>query len=165
MKSIIEKYDMILEALKNELKSFYGERLISAVVFGSVGRRTPNYNSDIDILIIAENLPTGRIKRIKEFGFIEDKLESLIASLKNSGINTYISPVIKTPEEVAAGSPLFLDMTLDAQILIDKDGFFANELERLRKRLNVLGSKRINRGNAFFWDLKPDYKPNEDIII
>jgi predicted nucleotidyltransferase len=165
MKSIIEKYDMILEALKNELKSFYGERLISAVVFGSVGRHAPNYNSDIDILIIAEKLPTGRIKRIKEFGLIEDKLESLIASLRNSGINTYISPVIKTPEEVAAGSPLFIDMTLDAQILIDKDGFFANELERLRKRLNVLGSKRIHRGNAFFWDLKPDYKPNEDIII
>ena len=165
MKSIIEKYDMILEALKNELKSFYGERLVSAVVFGSVGRRTPNYNSDIDILIIAEKLPTGRIKRIKEFGLVENSLESLIASLRNSGINTYISPVIKTPEEAAAGSPLFLDMTLDAQILIDKDGFFTNELDRLRKRLKVLGSKRINRGNAFFWDLKPDYKPNEDIII
>lgn len=56
-------------------------------------------------------------------------------------------------------------MTLDAQILIDKDGFFARELENLRKRLNILGSKRIYRGNAFFWDLKPDYKPNEDIII
>ena len=165
MKSIIEKYDMILEALKNELKSFYGERLVSAVVFGSVGRRTPNYNSDIDILIIAEKLPTGRIKRIKEFGLVENSLESLIASLRNSVINTYISPVIKTPEEAAAGSPLFLDMTLDAQILIDKDGFFTNELDRLRKRLKVLGSKRINRGNAFFWDLKPDYKPNEDIII
>ena len=70
-----------------------------------------------------------------------------------------------TPEEVGAGSPLFLDMTLDAQILIDKDGFFARELGNLRKRLNILGSKRIYRGNAFFWDLKPDYKPNEDIII
>ena len=165
MKSIIEKYGMILEALKNELKSFYGERLISAVVFGSVGRRTPNYNSDIDILIIAEKLPTGRIKRIKEFGLVEEKLESLIGSLKDSGINTYISSVIKTPEEAAAGSPLFLDMTLDAQILFDKNDFFADELDRLRKRLNVLGSKRIYRGNAFFWDLKPDYKPNEDIII
>ena len=116
MKSTIEQYDMILEALVNELKSFYGERLISAAVFGSVGRRTPNYNSDIDILIIAEKLPTGRIKRIKEFGLVEEKLESLIGSLKDSGINTYISPVIKTPEETASGSPLFLDMTLDAHL-------------------------------------------------
>ena len=165
MESILEKYDMFLEALKNELKLFYGERLISAVVFGSVGRRTPNYNSDVDILIISEKLPAGRIKRVKEFGLIEERLEPLIHSLKDCGINTYISPVIKTPEEVWAGSPLFLDMTLDAQILIDKDGFFARELENLRKRLNILGSKRIHRGNAFFWDLKPDYKPNEDIII
>ena len=110
-------------------------------------------------------MPTGRIKRIKEFGLVEEKLESLIGSLKDLGINTYISPVIKTPEETAAGSPLFIDMTLDAQILFDKNYFFADELERLRKRLNVLGSKRIYRGNAFFWDLKPDYKPNEDIII
>ncbi len=165
MESILEKYDMLLEALKNELKSFYGERLISAVVFGSVGRRTPNYNSDIDILIISEKLPAGRIKRVKEFGLVEERLEPLINSLKDCGINTYISPVIKTPEEVGAGSALFLDMTLDAQILIDKAGFFARELENLRKRLNILGSKRIYRGNAFFWDLKPDYKPNEDIII
>ncbi len=150
MKSTIEQYDMILEALVNELKSFYGERLISAAVFGSVGRRTPNYNSDIDILIIAKKLPFGRKKRVKEFGLVEKKLEPLIVSIKNSGINTYISPVIKTPEEAAAGSPLFLDMTLDAKILIDNGDFFANKLKNLRKRLSILGSKRIHMGNAFF---------------
>jgi hypothetical protein len=56
-------------------------------------------------------------------------------------------------------------MTCDAKILYDKDGFFTKVLSNLRDRLNELGSKRIFRGNAFFWDLKPDYKPYEDIII
>ncbi len=162
---LLEKYNQLLEALVVQLKLFYGERLTSAAVFGSVGRQMPNYHSDIDILIIAEELPVGRIKRVAEFEFVEKKMEDLIESLKDFGINTYLSPVIKSKDEVIAGSPLFLDMTVDAKILYDKGDFFATVLNGLRKRLSELGSKRIFRGNAFFWDLKPDYKPYEDITI
>jgi hypothetical protein len=35
------------------------------------------------------------------------------------------SPVFKSPEEVEAGSPLFLDMVDDARILCDPEGFLA----------------------------------------
>jgi hypothetical protein len=35
-----------------------------------------------------------------------------------------LSPVFKTPQEVEAGSPLFLDMIADARLLFDRDGFF-----------------------------------------
>ena len=49
----------------------------------------------------------------------------------------------------------------DTRILYDEGGFFAAVLDRLRARLRQLGSRRIWRGNAWYWDLKPDFKPGE----
>jgi hypothetical protein len=76
-----------------------------------------------------------------------------------------LSPVFKTPAEVELGSPLFLDMVQDARILHDPDGLLAARLDRLRARLAELGARRIWRGNAWYWDLKPDLKPGEVITL
>ena len=49
-------------------------------------------------------------------------------------------------------------MTEDARILHDPDRCLASVLDSLRTRLRELGSKRIWRGDAWYWDLKPDYR-------
>ena len=59
-----------------------------------------------------------------------------------------LSPVFKTPAEVEAGSPLFLDMIDDARLLHDPDGFFQRFLDGFRRRLQGLGARRIWLGNA-----------------
>jgi len=148
--------------LLSEIKSYYSERLVSVVVFGSVARETQTFDSDLDLLIVVEKLPSGRMKRIREFESIEEKIEPLLESLhRKEGIHTYISAIIKSPEEAEKGSPIFLDMVEDARILFDRNGFFEEVLDKLKKRLKELGSKRIWKGNAWYWDLKPDYKPGE----
>lgn len=154
-------YNEVKEKLVSQTKEFYGDRLVSLVIFGSVARKTQRHDSDIDILIIANNLPDGRLKRAMEFEEIEEKMESLFKELKRKGIHTCLSPVFKTPQEAEEGSPLFLDMVDDAEIVFDKDGFFLKLLERLRNRLSNLGSKRIWRDNCWYWVLKPDYRPKE----
>jgi hypothetical protein len=58
-----------------------------------------------------------------------------------------------------------LDMTEEAIILYDRDGFFAGILERLRKKLRELGAQRKRKGKVWYWDLKPDYKPGEVIDL
>lgn len=162
MDSILkERFKEIQERILSEIKLFYGERLISVVIFGSSARETQRFDSDIDILIIVKDLPKGRMKRIREFEAVEDSVEPFLTLLQKEGINTCISAVIKTPEEALTGSPLFLDMVEDAKILFDKDGFFSHMLKRLRDTLKELGAKRIWKGNAWYWDLKPDYKPGE----
>lgn len=160
-----ERFKDLENRLLSEIKSLYGERLISVIVFGSVARETQKFDSDIDILIIAKDLPKGRIRRVREFESVEDTIEPFLKSLQEEGINTYISSILKSPEEADQGSPLFLDMVEDARILFDRDGFFSLILERLRKRLKELGSKRIWRGDAWYWDLKPDYKPGDVIEL
>ncbi len=161
-----DKFKEIQALLLSGLKFFYGDRLVSVVLFGSVARETQTFDSDIDLLIIATKLPRGRTKRMKEFESVEKKVEPLLETLrKEYGIHTYISPIIKTPEEAERGSPLFLDMVEDAKILFDRDRFFEKRLERLRQKLKELGARRIWRGNAWYWDLKPDYQPGDIIEL
>lgn len=160
-----ERFKELQDKLLAEVKSFYGDRLISFVVFGSVARETYRFDSDIDLLIIAEDLPKGRMKRVAQFLTVEDRIETFLESLRKEGMNTYISSVFKTPEEAEMGSPLFLDMVEDASILFDRNGFFSKVLERLRNRLKELGAKRVWKGNAWYWVLKPDYKPGEVIEL
>ena len=81
------------------------------------------------------------------------------------GIYIHISPVLKTPEEVKRGSPLFLDLVENAKILYDKENFFKNKLEEIKEKLKKWGAKRYWLGNAWYWVLKPDIKPGESIEL
>jgi len=159
--NFLQRYDELLDQLLAELKRTYGRRLVAYAVFGSVGRRTPRYGSDIDFLLVVRGLPRGRFNRVEEFLKVETGLEPALKAPASEGGPIALSPVFKTPEEVEAGSPLFLDLVEDARILYDPEDFLGRYLDRLRARLRELGARRIRRGNAWYWELKPDLKPGE----
>lgn len=156
-----EHFDALLADVSVHTQRLYGDRLVSLVVFGSVGRGTPRPDSDLDLLIVADPLPDGRIARVEEFAPVEALLAARLRGGRDHGFSTECSPVFKTPAEMRAGSPLLLDMVDDARVLFDRDGVFARAMERLRERLTALGARRIWRGNAWLWDLKPDYQPGD----
>lgn len=106
------------------------------------------HDSDVDLLIIAQDLPRGRMNRVTEFEAVEAAVAGEAEQARRQGVHTELSPILKTPEEAMAGSPLFLDMIDDARILYDRDGFFARRLALLRERPPQLGIKRLWRGNA-----------------
>ena len=81
------------------------------------------------------------------------------------GVQTYLSPVFKTPGEVRQGSLLFLDMVEEARILHDRGEFLRVYLDGLRARLRELGARRVMRGGGYYWQLKPDLKPGELITL
>ncbi len=161
MPTLQAAFDELLEPLLSSCREVYGERLVAVVVFGSVGRGTPGPESDLDLLIVADPLPQGRVARAGEFGAVEAAMAPQLRSLRQRGVSTYLSPVLKTPAEMHQGSPLFLDLIEDARVLYDPAGVFAAAMDRLRQRLVELGARRVWRGNAWYWDLKPDYQPGE----
>jgi hypothetical protein len=163
--TLTERYEDLLRRLLAELRAHYGPRLVSVAVFGSVGRGTMREGSDVDVLIVARDLPRGRTARVEEFLPVEDRLAPWLRRGRPLDGEILLSPVFKTPEEAEAGSPLFLDMVEDARILHDEDGFFARRLARLRARMAELGSRRIWRGETWHWVLKPDLKPGEIIVL
>ncbi|MGC8916722.1 MAG: nucleotidyltransferase domain-containing protein [Thermoanaerobaculum sp.] len=135
--------------------------MLSLAVFGSVARQTPRPDSDLDFLVVATNLPRGRMARVAEFEEVERRMEEALAQAEHHGVHTFLSPVFKTPEELPWGSLLFWDMTEEAVILYDPKGILSRHLAAVRERLASLGARRIVRGTTRYWDLKPDYKPGE----
>ncbi len=159
--TVAAEIENLLERLREACRVFYGDRLVSLVVFGSVGRGTPRPDSDIDLLVVADPLPDGRIPRVREF----DAVEGALTSGGAGKLAHRLSPIFKTPFEVQRGSPLFLDMLEDGRLLFDRGGFFAKELAALKERLEKLGARRIWKGDAWYWDLKPDFKPGDEIVL
>ena len=161
-----EDMDWLIEKVLLLTKKAYGNNLVSLILFGSVARGVPRFDSDIDLLVVAENQPSGRMKRVAVFEEkIESGLEKDIVKLRKQGLYTSLSPVFKTKEEVLRGSPLFLDMIDSAKILFDRDGFFRGYLDGLKIRMKKLGSRRVKRGNAWYWILKPDYRQGDIIEL
>lgn len=78
---IKEAYKELAERLLKEIEQYYGPNLVSVVIFGSVAAGTMRADSDIDILICAQQLPHGRWARAKQFEQIEDGLAESMARL------------------------------------------------------------------------------------
>jgi predicted nucleotidyltransferase len=110
-----KRYAGILRDLQSAVQEEYGSRLVSLAIFGSVARGTATPQSDIDMLIVAEDLPQGRMNRVPAI----DRIEQRIQAIDAENAHFEISPVIKTPQDVRTGSPLFWDMTEHVIILHD----------------------------------------------
>jgi predicted nucleotidyltransferase len=163
--SVQDEFVVLLETVLAASREVYGDRLVTLAVFGSVGRGAPRHDSDIDLLLVADRLPDGRIPRVREFDEVERRIGPALAAARSRGIATRLAPLFKTPDEVRRGSPLFLDMIDDARLLFDREGFFRAELARLSERLSSLGARRVFRGSSWYWDLKPDFRPGDVVEI
>ena len=82
--TIQEIYEQIVRTLEPELKRFYGNRLVSVCLYGSVARGTMNNTSDLDVLVVARDLPRGRVKRIDEFRTVERALERILVRARKN---------------------------------------------------------------------------------
>jgi len=159
------QYESLVSGLLKACREVYGDSLVSVAIFGSVARGTATPDSDIDLLIVATDLPRGRMNRVAAFEPVEAAVQGEIDQLHAQGLHTEISPVIKTPEGVRQGSPLFLDMTREVMILHDRGGFLEEYLEGLRGRMERLGSRRVRAGGGYYWELKPDFRWGETIEL
>ncbi|MBO3803307.1 MAG: nucleotidyltransferase domain-containing protein [Candidatus Brockarchaeota archaeon] len=160
-----EPHWKVLSDLLQALRRRLGDRLVSLVVYGSVARGEARRDSDIDVLIVAEGLPNGRMRRSRIFEEVEEEVSESVKEAWARGYSVDFSPILKTPEEAAKLSPLYLDMVEDAVILYDEGGFFGKVLARLRERLRQLGAKRLRVGNKWYWILKDGYEAGEVISI
>lgn len=164
---VIEAFQDIQDAVLTACREVYGERLKSLAVFGSVARGVPRFDSDVDLLLIIDPLPDGRMARVREFEAVDAHpcVTAALAAAQSSGVRTTLSPVFKTPEELREGSLLFLDLTDQARLLLDRTGLLRDYLKDLARRLADLGARRIPRGGGYYWLLKPSLRPGEEISL
>ena len=152
--------------IADKLKEILQDDLVSVLIFGSAARGEAGEHSDIDLLIVAENF--GSEGRFEVFNAIDKDLKASeeYRELKDNKLGTLISPVPLTPLEVEKNPSILLDMVTDGIMLFDVDDFIENKMKNLRKKLKKMGSKKIYiDDNRYFWDLKPDYKPGDVVVI
>jgi predicted nucleotidyltransferase len=138
-----------------------GERLVSIVLFGSVARGDARPVSDIDLLIVANGFPRSLSDRRRP---LLDSWERVRAARTLPYVQWNL--VTKTPGEAGFHSPLYLDIVEDGVLILDRTGFFAAVLARMRERMRVLGSRRVHLADgSWYWDLKPDFRFGEIVEI
>jgi len=166
-KEIPEEYKKLVEEYTPLLKKHFGSRLYSVCLFGSVAKGRPAADSDIDILVVASGIPDEAGMRIRETGYIHEKLRGTEAysSLRSLGKSGLISDLYFTPEEIERHPPILLDIVEEGIILYDKESFLRNVLLSIKDRLRELGARKVVTKKGHYWVLKPDIKPGEVVRI
>jgi uncharacterized protein len=151
LRADLERYVLALEQR-------FGSDLISVVLFGSWARGEARPASDFDVLIVVRGLPRNRFERYRGLRDVACEVSSEFA--------VAVAPILLTTEEAKHTKPYYLGMLSGYVILRDTDGFFASVLERLRRRLAELGSRRYVDPDGYeYWDLKPDWKPGDVVEL
>ena len=101
------------------IREYFSSELVSVVLFGSQARGTADEHSDIDLVVIAEGIPSDwREER--------EILSKLALSSGLAGLPVAI--ILKSPEVVKASldtiQPLLFGILKGYRVLYDPEGFF-----------------------------------------
>jgi predicted nucleotidyltransferase len=142
-----------------------GDQLTAIALFGSVARGKAGPASDIDLFVVFKEAPRGVLRRRALLEPARQQLAADLEPLWEQGIYTDFVEIIRSEAEARLFHPLYLDMTVEAELLYDREGFLRDALQRLRRRLEVLGAERRSLGHTYYWDLKPQLAPGEVIEL
>ena len=167
LRSLPPEYRGLLKEYCLSMKRHFAESLVSLCIFGSLARGKPEPSSDIDVMVVAENLQQDVGERTRSTNHIHELLKKTDASatLKSLGRSTLISDIFLTPQEVEKHPPILIDMVEDAVILYDPTGFLRKVLKKLGEKLKEMGARKVVVEKGYFWILKPDVKPSEVVEI
>ncbi len=161
------EYQNLVDDFMARCRQNYGGHLKAAAFYGSVARGSARPTSDIDLILVFDTLPKDRGERVDMiFPLVQQSEDSPAAqALREYGCYPAISPFLYTVEEIERTQPILLDITEDGIILLD-NGILKSKLQKLRERLKELGAKRfIQQDGSMYWDLKPDWRPGEEIEL
>lgn len=160
-----EVFERIVQRLVDACGDHYGDRLRGVVVYGSVALGTMRPDSDVDVLVVVDDLPDGRGARVDEFGAVDARLGPVLSAAREDGVDTRISPIIRAFDELDRSGFLLFDIACDGDIRFDRSGDVAGYLERVRQRLQERGAERRPHPAGPYWVLEPDVKPGQVVEL
>jgi predicted nucleotidyltransferase len=107
----------------------FGDKIVSLVLYGSYARRDFSESSDIDLLVVLEEVG-DRYLIYKEIDVAENIPEPVYKCFKKYGYYPHISHIILSRDRAKYPRPLYLDLVSDHKILYDKDLYVKSLGER-----------------------------------
>lgn len=148
------QYSLLIGQVANALRESLGSKLIGIVLYGSVARGTPQPTSDVDVLIVARNLPPSLGERIDSFLWLDevDEVFSELEWLSKRGITPQINLNALEPAEL--GKAIFLVPSIfDLKILLDSSQLLTRKLADLQQHLERVGIEiKTDRTNIQYVD-------------
>lgn len=130
---------------------------MGVVLFGSVARGKWDKHSDIDLLVIVEGWRKRSWERSRELLEVRKKLEETQAykRLREKGVYNPIQHVSLSVREAKEFQRGLLDILMDGIILYENDKFVSQLFDRMQKKLQKMGARRIQTPDGkHYWILK-----------
>jgi hypothetical protein len=129
------------ERVCQALREGLADGLVAVALFGSHARGDAHPDSDLDVLVIADSLPDD-LRQQRRMPY-----EMLPADLEMS-----VQLVVYSRERFLRNFPSFyLDLGLDAKVLLDTDGFLEERLARIREIIREANLARERLGKDWHW--------------
>lgn len=159
-----EKHREWVTALFGKVRSHYGKDLVSLALYGSYARRENRMNSDIDLVVILNSSPGGRLQRQEDFvKHVEFPIETLAVDCGKEGLQTDVSSLILSRNEASGFLPIYLDMVAHHVLIVDRDRFMEEILRKTAEKMKRWGSLRKEAGGHWYWEIRPGLRWNEAI--
>ena len=138
----------IAELATQALQESLADRLVAVVLFGSRARGEAAPDSDWDLLVIAEELPSGALSR-----------RLFLKGLLPPACRGAVSIIARTRAEFDSHiSSLYLDLALDGKVLHDTAGYAAGKLGRLRVLLARSELTRERLASGYQWKPRGEWR-------
>jgi predicted nucleotidyltransferase len=160
-----EVFSDIVDSVVDACRQVYGERLEAVVVFGSVARHRMTPDSDVDLLVVAEPLPFGRLPRMDEFDAVERLVAPALELAEHQGVSARLSPLVRTLGELGQSGFLLFDIACDGEVHHDPEGRVVGFLAEVRERLQRRGARRQTAAGAHYWVLDPAVGPGDVVVL
>lgn len=137
----IAEPSIVLRPLVEALVSGLQQRLWAVVLFGSAARQEATETSDLDLLVVADDVPPAFTARVR-----------LVRGLVPDSLKGKVSLIVKTRAEIEGGFPLYyLDLGLDGVVLYDRGRYMEEKLETIRGLITRAGLRRERIDHGFVW--------------
>jgi len=123
--SFYEAFQRLLQDFIRQCEQIWGDRLVAVILYGPYARRLIHTQRDVDLLVVAENLPSSPWERYDTVMDLMERLEpTLQAVYETVGFYLYVSPVLKTPSELEGLDTPYVRLVRQGRVLYDRDEWF-----------------------------------------
>ena len=131
----------ILKQIVDKIKNRLGEGVLSIVLFGSMTRGDFTESSDIDVLVIARNLPDDWRDRDK---IILELVE--IGFKYGRPVHITLTDEYEINASIEQGAPLVFGLHDANKIVFGRDEFFEKLMKRFDDNMKRWGVRKIRNG-------------------